>query len=122
MVIPEQTCLEALQEAADELGHKPTVEEYKALDISPSYNTIIARYGKWLTALDHVDADEKPRIRYTKKDCIEALQAAAEEFGEELSVFRHKRSSRSPSATTIIQRFGSWEEAKAEAGIGDSPK
>lgn len=115
MAISRNTCLEALQEAADELGHKPTVEEYKALDISPSYNTIIARYGKWSTPLDHVDADEKPGIQYTKEDCIEALQAAADEFGEEPSMYQYKRSDRSPSANTIARRLGSWEEAKAAA-------
>jgi hypothetical protein len=117
MSISRKTCFEALQKAADELGHKPTVGEYKALDISPSYNTIIARYGTWSTALDHIDADEKPGIQYTKEDCIEALQAPAEEFGEEPSIYQYKRSGRSPSANTIVRRFGSWEEAKATADV-----
>jgi hypothetical protein len=83
MSISRDACLQALREAADELGHAPTVEEYKALDVSPSYNTIIARYGTWLEALDHVDADRKSAVRYSREDCIEALQAAAEELGEE---------------------------------------
>lgn len=117
MLISRETCLEALQEAADELGHKPTVEEYKALDLSPSYNTIIARYGKWSTALDRVDADEKRGIQYTKEGCIEALQAAAEEFGEEPSMYQYKLSDWSPSANTIARRFGSWEEAKGAADV-----
>ena len=106
MAISRNTCLEALQEAADELGHKPTVEEYKALDISPSYNTIIARYGKWSTPLDHVDADEKPGIQYTKEDCIEALPAAADAFGEEPSMYQYKRSDRSPSAKAAADAYG----------------
>jgi phosphoglycolate phosphatase-like HAD superfamily hydrolase len=119
MPISRDACLQALQEAADELGHAPTIEEYKALDVSPSYNTIIARYGTWLEALDHVDADRKSAVRYSREDCIEALQAAAEELGEEPTMERYDRTGRSPAATIIAKRFDTWETAKEEAGVTD---
>ncbi|MXR20327.1 homing endonuclease associated repeat-containing protein [Halobacterium bonnevillei] len=72
MAISKDACLKALQKAADELGHAPTVAEYKDLDVSPCYNTIRARFGSWTTALEYLDVDQQPR-RYWKVDCIEAF-------------------------------------------------
>lgn len=119
MSISRETCLEALQEAADELGHAPTVDEYKALDCSPSYNTIIARYGTWLNALDHLDVDRASRVRFTETDCIEALQAAAEEIGPDPTMQEYDQADRNPTAETIANRFDGWSDAKAEAGVTD---
>jgi len=119
MSISREACLQALEDAVDELGHAPTVEEYKALAISPSYNTIIARYDTWLNALDHLDADRAPRVRFTEADCIEALRAAAEEIGSDPSMREYDQADRTPTAETIAKRFDGWSDAKAEAGVTD---
>jgi hypothetical protein len=83
MTISKEVFLEALREAAEELGHAPTVEEYKSLDLSPPYNTIISRCGSWNAALEHFDVDKPTRRRYSDEDCLEALREATEMLGEE---------------------------------------
>lgn len=117
MPLSKETCLEALEGAAEELGHAPTVPEYKALDLNPSYNTIRARFGSWSVALDHLDVDQAPRRQYSREDCIEALQEAAAELGEEPTQLSYQRLGQSPSVGTIKKRFASWKAAKAEADV-----
>jgi hypothetical protein len=117
MSVSRDACLEALEEAADELGHAPTVAQYKALDISPSYSTIRARFGSWTTALDHLDVGQQPRSQYSRADCIDALQEAAKELGEEPTQLSYRRLGASPSVQTIQKRFASWRAAKAEADV-----
>lgn len=43
----KEDCIESLREAAEQLGHSPTTEEYAELGISPSKNTIARRLGGW---------------------------------------------------------------------------
>jgi hypothetical protein len=117
MSISRETCYEALQEAAYELGHAPTFEEYKALNLSPSYNTIISRCGSWNAALEHLDADKPTRRRYSDEDCLEALREAAEVLSEEPTWYQYAELDISPARTTIEKRFESWIDAKKEAGV-----
>lgn len=56
----EQDCLDALREAATELGHSPTREDYNSLDISPSIRTIRSRCGSWNRAKDAAGLDTYP--------------------------------------------------------------
>ena len=121
MPISKETCLEALQDAVDELGHPPTVEEYKALDCSPSYNTIIARCGGWIAAKEELGIAHKRGRQYSEADCLEAIQKAAEELGEEPSYDAYERLDFSPSGSTITDICGSWVEAKKKAGVVGQP-
>lgn len=59
--------------------------------------------------------------RYTKQDCIDALQEAAEELGDSLSWNEYKRGGFSPSPQVIRDRFGEWNAAKEAAGLGVNP-
>lgn len=43
----KEDCLSALQQAEKVLGHEPSQHEYKNLDISPSYQTIADKFGRW---------------------------------------------------------------------------
>jgi len=43
----QQDCIKALKDAAERLGHSPTVREYQELDISPSVGTIKDTVGSW---------------------------------------------------------------------------
>jgi len=54
ILISRERCLEALQEAAEELGHKPTVKEHKSLDISPMSHSLIAHFG-WCLSVEFGD-------------------------------------------------------------------
>ncbi|WP_232687994.1 homing endonuclease associated repeat-containing protein [Halobacterium zhouii] len=112
MVYTKEECLEALQDAVDELGHPPTVDEYKGLDISPSYNTIIARCGGWIAAKEALGLEHKRGRQYSEADCLEAIQEAAEILGEEPSYDAYERLDISPSAGTSLAICGTWVEAK----------
>lgn len=46
----QQNCIEALREAADQLGDSPTVREYVELGLKPSQNTIKKAFGTWNAA------------------------------------------------------------------------
>ena len=46
----QRRCIEALNEAADQVGDSPTVIEYRELDITPSQTTIKEAFGTWNTA------------------------------------------------------------------------
>lgn len=117
MPYTEAECLTALQDAVDELGYAPTVAEYDALDYSPSWNTIQHRCGGWTAALEKIDVERAPRRQYTKQDCLDVLQKAADELGEE-PVFRTYRTlGLNPAASTIASICGSWSAAKEEAGV-----
>jgi len=43
----KEDCISSLHEAAEKLGHPPSQHEYKNLDISPSYQTIADKFGRW---------------------------------------------------------------------------
>lgn len=47
IVTGQDDCIAALSDAADELGHSPTIEEYKQLDTPISARTIIRKCDSW---------------------------------------------------------------------------
>jgi|GEM_PF-3600453 len=56
-------------------------------------------------------------MRYSREDCIEALRKAAEEYGPDLTVTQYRESGFCPSDRTILNRFGTWNEAKEAAEL-----
>jgi hypothetical protein len=56
-------------------------------------------------------------MEYTKQECIEELQAAAQEFGEPLFVREYREGDYTPSDRTLAKKFGSWNDAKRAAGL-----
>ena len=119
MPYSEAECLDALQEAVDKLGHAPTVEEYDALDLSPSWNTIQHRCGGWIAAREKLGLEREHEPMYSKQDCLDAIQRAAEELGEEPSGWQYQNLGLSPSMNTIYNVCESWTGAKEEAGVTD---
>lgn len=53
----KEDCLNALVEAKEKLGHAPSQGEYKDLDISPSYQTIAQKFGRWNLAKEKLNMD-----------------------------------------------------------------
>jgi len=43
----KEECVSALNKAKEKLGHEPSQHEYRQLDISPSYQTITNKFGRW---------------------------------------------------------------------------
>jgi hypothetical protein len=56
----EQDCIEALREAASELGHSPTQKEYASLGLSPTKHTIRERFGSWNRAKESAGLETHP--------------------------------------------------------------
>jgi len=56
-------------------------------------------------------------MRYSKDDCVEALQEAAELAGRDLTAGQYRDMDIGPSDRTITKRFGSWNAAKEAAGL-----
>lgn len=53
----------------------------------------------------------------TEEDCLEALHEARQRLGETPSRAQYEGLDLTPSATTIMRLFGSWNEAKERAGL-----
>lgn len=133
MKYTKQDCIDGLQRAAEELGEAVSLKEYKDGDYSPSASTIAVRFGSWndakeaaglgtVEAIQRGDAlgpDRKAQTEptYSKQDCIDELQRAAEECGRPLGVEEWRSGGYSPSDRTLTNKFGSWNEAKKAAGL-----
>lgn len=55
--------------------------------------------------------------RYSDENCLDALRAAAEQLGHSPARREYESLGNEPSATVISKRFGTWNEAKREAGL-----
>jgi hypothetical protein len=89
----EQECLDALHEAATELGHSPTKKEYKSLGISPSVYTIRERFGSWNRAKEvaelEIHSTKTPFPCYTQNNEGYMFWATTVD-GTQLNVFEHR--------------------------------
>ena len=56
----ERDCIEALREAAAELGESPSLAQYQRLDIRPSSATIKRVMGRWNAAKRAADLETNP--------------------------------------------------------------
>lgn len=117
---PRDFLLAELKRVAKVLGKIPTMEEFQQeSDISPV--TLAKRFKGWKGALSSAGFDPlKERLTYQDIDMIEELRRVASELGRTPATteFDGARSSSSPSASTVSQRFGgSWEKACRAAGL-----
>ena len=56
-------------------------------------------------------------MSYSKQDCIDSLREAAAELGGPLKAKDYRGGEYSPSDRTILNKFGTWNEAKRAAGL-----
>jgi very-short-patch-repair endonuclease len=117
---PREFLVAELKRVARVLGKIPTMEEFqRESNISPV--TLAKRFKGWKGALSSAGFDPlKERLTYQDIDIIEAVRRVANEIGRTPATteFDEARSSSSPSASRISQRFGgSWENACRAAGL-----
>lgn len=53
----------------------------------------------------------------TETDCIDALRTAADELGDSPTKAQYETLGLRPSASTILRHCGTWNDAKAQAGL-----
>jgi len=112
----EETCIAALEHAAERLGHSPTREEYDELGLTPSSTTIVNALG-WSEAKRCAGLETMPGgPTYSDEEIIAAVADVADrdESGGRLGRARYEqlRDDGQPSHQTVVQRVGSWEAAR----------
>jgi len=120
---PDDALVEAVRQAAEELGHPPTMAEYKETGRLPSAQTISSRIG-WVEALDRAGYDGDVVLQrggrpqeYDETDVCEAIQRVAQEIGEEnltVRAYERHRKSHEPSAGVAQYQFADWSAAVQE--------
>lgn len=115
----KQECIEALQEAADQLGHSPYMHEHDELDIYPKSNTISKYFGGWNVAKREAGLET---YNYTREDCLDALREAADRLGRSPTKEEYRELGLEPCPGVFVQKFGSWDKAKAEIGLNSLVK
>lgn len=115
------TCLTALQQVADELGHPPNRHEYQAQRDAdaPSATHITTMFTSWAAACSAAELIHQPTRTYSRRDCLAALQTVAEKLGRSPTQrdYQTHRPVDTPSATTIQATCESWNAAKQAAGL-----
>ncbi|MCL9662184.1 hypothetical protein L2089_15930 [Paenibacillus hunanensis] len=123
----KQEIIKSLQHASTLTNQQLSVNTYKALGLSPSYNTIIRSFGSWIGALkeahiyDDNQAPVKRRRKYSDEALLQHLQHLYQTSAlQRLSAAEYIKRCKNPSITLYKMRFGSWANALAAAGLSSS--
>jgi hypothetical protein len=101
----KQDCIEALSKAAEILGEHPSQAQYKELDISPSYQTISKKFGRWNTAKEELDMrTNKPSHLKYQNGCPDILNYTEEEWENLSKNMRFRRRSQATVANIKLDQ------------------
>jgi len=112
--------IEDLQNAAEHVDGYMTMDQYDEHgDYSSS--TILRKFGSWTDAIEAAGLPSEPRRdrtpEYTSEELLDKLRELANELGQSPTFGDMNEHDDYPSAGVYIQRFGSWNAAKEQAGI-----
>lgn len=118
----EDDYLEALQRVSTEIGHSPSVSEYKEhyTDSEPPFRIIRNEFGSWNKAKRRAGLKIlcNRKGKYSEQDCIDAIKRVADEIGHSPSQIEYKEHYRnSEPSVDIIKRKTGWNEVKQQAGL-----
>jgi transposase len=118
--------LRHIRKCADRNGEKCTVELMQQEDDLVAPSVAVERFDSWLEAKREagLDTDERstnhrPR-EYSDEDYFELIRECHEKHGKATKQLFNQEAEQHadhPTANAVRKRFGSWNEAKAEAGI-----
>lgn len=117
--------LEKLRQLAREEARSPTMDDMRKADGYPDPVEYINVFGWWNEAKKEAGlepnrggpANEPPRRKYSREELLEKLRELNDELPHTVRHEDMDEADRYPSGTVYIQRFGSWNAAKAAAGI-----
>jgi len=118
--IEDEDLIEDMQEAAEHVGEYMTGDEYTEHGMH-SASTAKRRFGSWGEALDEAGLPSEPRRdrppKYSEEELLDELTRLANELDRSPTVEDMDGEHGDYSSLTYINRFGSWNEAKIEAGL-----
>jgi len=110
MEYSEQECIDALMEAAQEVGHSPSATEYKSLDISPCLSTILNVFDSWNCAKESADLET-----VTRSDATKPIQSPP----DNMEISREKWEDFSPNRRYKHRRRAKWAKVKCDKGCNE---
>lgn len=122
----DEDILNSLQRLADELDHSPTAREIRKSDITPSKATMQRRFDGVNAAKQEAGLETNKTLGasnevYSDKELLNLLEDVAEELGRSPTAEDLSRHPDAPRSGTYSRRFGSFNEAKEEAGLETTP-
>jgi len=127
--VPPDDAITALQEAARRLGRSPSERAYSGLGLSPSTVTIRTLFGGWQQALVAAGLPPTPTrtlrgyARRSDEELLAMMRLAAARCEGPLTLARFREVLvDAPSESVIRNRFGSWADAMAQAGLPLHPR
>jgi hypothetical protein len=115
----DRRVVDALREYHRKHGCSPTTTSWKAVGGLPAADTIIRHCGSWRAAIELAELPVPQRAQRGPSD--DGVIAALREYRDELDVAptmaAWRKQHRQPGVKLIRNRFGTWEQALARAGI-----
>lgn len=101
-----------------------TIGAYNEEDDLAASSVIIERFGSWVNAKEEADvggdgrrSNSRPR-KYSTAEMIDMLQTCKARYGS-ASQKNFDSDDEFCSSGAVVKRFGSWSQAKKEAGINE---
>lgn len=122
----DEKLLALLRQRDAELDHPVTLRDMEEAENYPSAVTYQRRFGSWNQAKKEANLDtiaaEDTRAKYTDAELLDLLQDLAADLERPLTVRDVTNAEDYPDPTTFERRFGSWNQAKEEAGLATLEK
>jgi len=117
MVYNKKDVLDGILEIDSKTNDRLTYEQYRKLrEDQPSTKTIRKHFGNWNSALEAAGLET---TTVSKDDILNDLQEVSSKVDGNMTVKCYKKLSDDSNAATrtIRKKFGTWNEAKKEAGL-----
>jgi len=117
----DEELIDILQDIGERVDGVVTRDDVDDAEESPSWMTYRRHFGSWSAAkeeagLETVPRDE-PHPKYTDTELLEMLRQRSDELGRPVTQADIRKSEDLPALSTFENRFGSWNQAKKEAGL-----
>ncbi len=113
--VSNKELIDNLKELVDKLGRAPKQKELVLGKYSQ--NAYKRAFGTYANALKEIGLDAKIKFGLSNKDIIDDIIRVSDDLGRAPSFIEFTELSKTVSANTVHNRFGSWHEALAASGI-----